>query len=120
IGPEQSPNQEVELSLTQVEPARAQRPQARGQVADAENADQAVDQPHGLPQPVALYQVLLALDEADERVGFAAQRRRQHAYCSSTCSASTSASSIPRPESSKNRSSRRPSWLGRPSASTRP
>src|SRR5690348_3470140 len=99
------------------------RRQTRREVADAEHADQVVEQPYRLPGPVATVEILLPLDEADERIQFPAQHISRHS------SFSSSSPSSRLPVSAMKASSRLPSTLpafrrissaGVPSASTRP
>src|SRR6184192_1274197 len=125
VGPEQRPHQQVELRLVQIRLSLLQpeRGQTRRQVADAQHADQVVEQPHRLPGPVAPVEILLPLDEADERVQLPAEHISGHS------SFSSSSSSSRLPVSAMKASSRLPSVLpacmrissaGVPSASTRP
>src|SRR4029077_10016421 len=70
ITPEPGADEQVELSLAQVEGGAlgAQRAQARGQEADREHADEAVEEPDDFPEPVPLDDVHLPLRDAAERV----------------------------------------------------
>src|SRR5438445_6040764 len=125
VGPQQRPQQQVELRLVEVRLAllETQCRQTRGQIPDAEYADQVVQQPDSLPGPVAPVEVFLPLDEADERVQLPAEHISRHS------SFSSSSSSSRLPVSAIKASSRLPSVLpacmrissaGVPSASTRP
>src|SRR5438552_4204509 len=125
IGPEQRPHEQVKLRLVQVclsllEPERRQTGR---EVADAQHADQVVEQPDRLPCPVASVEVLLPLDETDEGVQLPAKGVSRHSSFSSSSSSSRF------PVSAMKASSRLPSVLpacmrissaGVPSASTRP
>src|SRR6202171_3346929 len=65
-----------------------ERRQPRRQVANAEHADQVVEQPDRFPQPVTSIQVFLALDETDEGVQLPAERVPDHSSFSSSSSSS--------------------------------
>src|SRR5256885_8261791 len=125
VRPEQRPDQQVELRLVQGGLAllEAQGRQPRREIADAQHAHQVVEQPNQLPRPVAPVEILLPLDEADERVQLPAEHVSGHS------SFSSSSSSSRLPVSAMKASSRLPSVLpacmrissaGLPSASTRP
>src|ERR1700730_15937342 len=125
VGPEKRHHQEIKLGLVQVRLPRleSQRRQPRRQVADAEHADQVVEQPDRFPQPVTSIQVFLALDEADEGVQLPAERIPDHSSFSSSSSSSRFPVSFMKASSRLPPTS--PAWArissaGVPSARTRP
>src|SRR5258706_10157832 len=63
-------HEKVELRPVEVERrgAHAERAKTRGEVTDRKHADQAVEEPHHLPHPVALDDMHLPLGEAKQRV----------------------------------------------------
>src|SRR6202162_5838599 len=125
VGPEQRPHQQIQLGLVQIGLPRleTERRQAGGKVADAEHADQVVEEPDRLPQPVPTVEVLLPLDEADERVQLPAERIANHSSFASSSSSSRFPVSFMKASSRLPPTS--PAWApissaGVPSARTRP
>src|SRR5256712_133528 len=122
VAPEQRADQQVKLRPAQVEGAAGhpQRPQARGEEADRQHADDAVEEPHDLPAPVALVDVELPLGKAEQGAHLGSAHA-DHV----TASSASSASSVFPVRSMKTSSSvaapcRARSSSGEPSASTRP
>src|SRR5579872_5573388 len=127
IAPEQRPDEEIELSTAQVERAgvRAERAEPRCEIPDRKHADQAVEEPHDLPHPVALDDVELPLGEPEQRV----QLRMPYSGAHQAGTSSSASASSFLPVRRMNTSSRvaaspspyvRISSAGLPSASTRP
>src|ERR1019366_2830534 len=122
VAPQQRADQQVQLSARDVDVRvrTAERSQSGRQVADAERADDAVDEPDDFPDPVPLVEVALALEESEERIRLETQTWRGHldaaylrAHHSSSCSASLSSSKV-FPVSRRNTSSSdapSPFWL---------
>src|SRR5207249_11437118 len=103
-------------------PARADRVQPGRQEADREDADDALEEPADLPDPVALVDVELPLGEAEERAQVGAPDIDRHV---DTSAGSSSASSVLPVRCMKTPSSVAPpcarqSAAGLPTASTRP
>src|SRR5262249_27646986 len=103
-------------------PARAELAQARSEKADGEDADDAVEKPDDLPDPVALVDIELPLGEAEQSAHLGAAVADDH---EPTSSSSSSASRVLPVRCIKTSSSVAPPWRthsspGLPSARTRP
>src|SRR5207237_4217989 len=116
VAPEQGADEQVELGLPELGRPHptAHRGQPGRQVADAEHADQRVDEVRHLPGPVPADEVLLALEQAVKGARLLPGERCDQAI------SSWSASARARPESLKKSSSSDPSRSGVPSARTLP
>src|SRR5436190_7356158 len=122
VAPKRRSDEQVKLRPTQVEAgvACSERVETRGEKADRQHADDAVEEPDDFPDPVALVDVELPLGEAEQRPHLRAPHPN-HASTSSSSSASSflpvscmkTSSSVPEPWRSQ-------SSMGVPSASTRP
>src|SRR4029077_20066586 len=131
VAPQQRADQKVELRSAQVEPdaARAERAQSRGEEADGEDTDHAVEKPHDLPPPVTADRVHRSLGEAEHRIQLASLHSDVHGATTPSASSSASPSSwaskdLPvscmKTSSSVSDSCRSQSSAGVPSARTRP